>query len=88
VIAATDYIRLFAEQIRPVKGRYVTLGTDGFGRSDTREKLRHFFEVDRRWVTLAALKALADEGKIERDKVAAALVKYNLDPNKPNPMSV
>jgi pyruvate dehydrogenase E1 component len=70
-----------------VKGRYVTLGTDGFGRS-TREKLRHFFEVDRRWVTLAALKALADEGKIERDKVAAALVKYNLDPSKPNPMSV
>ena len=89
VIAATDYIRLFAEQIRPyVKGRYVTLGTDGFGRSDTREKLRHFFEVDRRWVTLAALKALADEGKIERDKVAAALVKYKLDPKKPNPMSV
>jgi len=89
VIAATDYIRLFAEQIRPyVKGSYVTLGTDGFGRSDTREKLRHFFEVDRRWVTLAALKALADEGKIEREKVAAALVKYNLDPSKPNPMSV
>ncbi|MDX9839267.1 MAG: hypothetical protein RBT39_17030, partial [Azoarcus sp.] len=60
----------------------------GFGRSDTREKLRHFFEVDRHWVTLAALKALADEGSIERDKVAAALVKYNLDPSKPNPMSV
>jgi pyruvate dehydrogenase E1 component len=89
VVAATDYVKLFAEQIRPfVKNSYVTLGTDGFGRSDTREKLRHFFEVDRRWVTLAALKALADEGKIERDKVAAALVKYNLDPNKPNPMSV
>ena len=89
VIAATDYIRLFAEQIRPfVKGTYVTLGTDGFGRSDTREQLRHFFEVDRRWVTLAALKALADDGAIGRDKVAAAMVKYNLDPNKPNPMSV
>ncbi len=89
VIAATDYIKLFAEQIRPfVKGTYVTLGTDGFGRSDTREKLRHHFEVDRHWVTLAALKALADEGKIEREKVAAALVKYNLDPAKPNPMSV
>ncbi|MDY0013217.1 MAG: pyruvate dehydrogenase (acetyl-transferring), homodimeric type [Rhodocyclaceae bacterium] len=89
VIAATDYVRLYPEQIRPyVKGRYVTLGTDGFGRSDTREKLRHFFEVDRHWVTLAALKALADEGKIERDKVAAALVKYQLDPSKPNPMSV
>ncbi len=89
VVAATDYIKLYAEQIRPfVKGAYVTLGTDGFGRSDTREKLRHHFEVDRYWVTLAALKALADEGKIEREKVAAALVKYNLDPAKPNPMSV
>ncbi|WP_415034675.1 pyruvate dehydrogenase (acetyl-transferring), homodimeric type [Azonexus sp.] len=89
VIAATDYIKLFAEQIRPfVKGRYVTLGTDGFGRSDTREALRHHFEVDRHWVTLAALKALADDGRIEREKVAAALVKYNLDPAKPNPLSV
>mgnify|MGYP000919616111 CR=1 FL=1 len=89
VIAATDYIKMFAEQIRPfVKSTYITLGTDGFGRSDTRENLRHFFEVDRRWVTLAALKALADEGKISRDTVAAALVKYELDPSKPNPMSV
>ncbi|MBL8421580.1 MAG: pyruvate dehydrogenase (acetyl-transferring), homodimeric type, partial [Dechloromonas sp.] len=89
VIAATDYIRMFPEQIRPfVKAPYVTLGTDGFGRSDTRERLRHFFEVDRRWVTLAALKALADNGEIEREKVASALVKYDLDPNKPNPLSV
>ena len=89
VIAATDYIRMLPEQIRPfVKGTYVTLGTDGFGRSDTREQVRHFFEVDRHWVTLAALKALADDGTIGRDKVAAALVKYNLDPSKPNPMSV
>jgi pyruvate dehydrogenase E1 component len=89
VIASTDYIKLFAEQIRPfVKAPYVTLGTDGFGRSDTREKLRHHFEVDRHWVTLAALKALADAGEIEREKVAAALVKYNLDPNKPNPLTV
>jgi pyruvate dehydrogenase E1 component len=89
VVAATDYVRMFAEQIRPfVKSTYITLGTDGFGRSDTREHLRHFFEVDRHWVTLAALKALADEGAIGREKVAAALVKYNLDPAKPNPMSV
>ncbi|MNT07573.1 Pyruvate dehydrogenase E1 component [compost metagenome] len=89
VIASTDYVRAFAEQIRPfVPRRYVVLGTDGFGRSDTREKLRHFFEVDRYWVTLAALKALADEGAIGRDKVAEAIKKYNLDPNKPNPMSV
>ncbi len=89
VIASTDYIKLFSEQIRPfVKAPYVTLGTDGFGRSDTREKLRHHFEVDRHWVTLAALKALADNGEIKREVVAAALVKYNLDPNKPNPLSV
>jgi len=66
----------------------VTLGTDGFGRSDTREQLRHFFEVDRHWVTLATLKALADDGAIGRDRVAAAMLKYNLDPNKPNPLSV
>jgi pyruvate dehydrogenase E1 component len=80
---------MYAEQIRPfVKRSYVTLGTDGFGRSDTREKLRHFFEVDRHWVTLAALKALADEGTIARDKVAAAMLKYGLDPNKPNPVKV
>ncbi|HRQ56069.1 MAG TPA: pyruvate dehydrogenase (acetyl-transferring), homodimeric type [Azoarcus taiwanensis] len=89
VIAATDYMKLFAEQIRPfVKRTYVTLGTDGFGRSDTREKLRHFFEVDRHWVTLAALKALADDGVIPREKVAAAMVKYKLDPNKPDPVTV
>jgi len=88
-IAATDYVRLFSEQIRPyVKGSYFTLGTDGFGRSDTRENLRHFFEVDRYWVTLAALKSLADEGKIEREKVAAAMAKYKLDADKPNPMTV
>ncbi len=89
VVAATDYIKLYAEQIRPfVKAPYITLGTDGFGRSDTREKLRHHFEVDRHWVTLAALKALADSGEIKREVVAAALVKYNLDPNKPNPLTV
>jgi len=66
VIAATDYMRMFAEQIRPpiqnLGRRYEVLGTDGFGRSDTREQLRHFFEVDRRWITVAALKALADDG--------------------------
>jgi len=89
VIAATDYIRLYAEQIRPfIHRRYVTLGTDGFGRSDTREKLRHFFEVDRHWVTVAALKALADDGVIAREKVAEAIARYGLDVNKPNPMTV
>jgi pyruvate dehydrogenase E1 component len=82
-------VRLFAEQIRPfLNRRYVTLGTDGFGRSDTREKLRHFFEVDRRWVTVAALKALADDGTIERSKVAEAIARYGIDVNKPNPTTV
>jgi pyruvate dehydrogenase E1 component len=89
IIAATDYVRQYAEQIRPfLNRRYVTLGTDGFGRSDTREKLRHFFEVDRRWVTIAALKALADDGAIERKTVAEAIAKYGIDTNKPNPMTV
>ena len=89
IIAATDYVRLYAEQIRPfINRRYVTLGTDGFGRSDTREALRHFFEVDRRWVTVAALKALADDEVIERGVVVEAIAKYGLDINKPNPMTV
>ena len=92
VIAATDYVRMFAEQIRPaiqnIGKRYTVLGTDGYGRSDTREKLRHFFEVDRRWVTVAALKTLADEGQIDHQKVAEAIKKYGLDPKKPNPMTV
>ena len=89
VIAATDYVRLYADQIRAfVPRRYVVLGTDGFGRSDTREKLRHFFEVDRRWVTIAALNALADDGHIERTKVAEAIAKYGIDVSKPNPLTV
>ncbi|HKU86118.1 MAG TPA: pyruvate dehydrogenase (acetyl-transferring), homodimeric type, partial [Casimicrobiaceae bacterium] len=89
VVAATDYMRTFAEQIRAyVPRRYVVLGTDGFGRSDTREKLRHFFEVDRTYVTVAALKALADEGAIPATKVAEALKKYGIDPAKPAPWTV
>jgi len=89
IIASTDYIHAFADQIRPfVPRRYAVLGTDGYGRSDTREQLRHFFEVDRRWVTIAALKALADEGTIDRSKVGEAIKKYQLDPSKPNPMTV
>jgi pyruvate dehydrogenase E1 component len=92
VVVATDYVRLFPEQIRPaiqnIGKRYTVLGTDGYGRSDTREKLRHFFEVDRRWVTVAALKTLADEGQIDHKKVAEAIKKYGLDPKKPNPMTV
>ena len=89
VVAATDYVRAFAEQIRPFVPRpYTVLGTDGFGRSDTREKLRHFFEVDRHWIVLAALTALADEGALKRETAAAAIAKYGLDPNKSNPAKV
>ncbi len=88
-IAATDYIRTFAEQIHPfVARRYVTLGTDGYGRSDFRRKLRQFFEVNRHFVTLYALKALAEEGAIAPATVAKALKKYDIDPNKPNPVTV
>lgn len=89
VIAATDYIRAYAELIRPfVPGRYTVLGTDGFGRSDTREKLRHFFEVDRYYIVVAALYALAKEGIIPLSEVTTAMKKYKIDPNKPNPVTV
>jgi len=89
VIAATDYMRSFADQIRPyVPTRYVVLGTDGFGRSDTRKNLRRFFEVDRHYVAVAALKALADEGTISVEKVAEAIDRYGIDSGKPNPATV
>ncbi len=89
VIASTDYVKAFADQIRPfVHARYHVLGSDGFGRSDYRRKLRHFFEVDRNYVTLAALKALADEGTIERSVPAAAIGKLGIDPDAPNPAKV
>ena len=88
VIASTDYMKLFADQIRqwvPSK-EYKVLGTDGFGRSDSRKKLRHFFEVDRNWVVLAALEALADRGDIEPKVVAEAIAKFGIDPEKRNPL--
>jgi pyruvate dehydrogenase E1 component len=91
IVASSDYIKTFAEQIRPFipPGRqYRVLGTDGFGRSDTRARLRDFFEVDRHWVALAALKALADQGEIKAAVAAAAIKKYGIDPNKPNPATV
>jgi pyruvate dehydrogenase E1 component len=90
IVASTDYVKTFAEQIRPFveNRRFHALGTDGFGRSDTRKQLRSFFEIDRRWVALAALSALADEGTIERARVAEALAKYGLDPAKPEPTTV
>jgi len=85
-IAATDYMKAYAEQIRPfVPMAYHVLGTDGFGRSDTRERLRDFFEVDRRWIVLKALGALVEEGKLPREKLGEAIVKYGINVGKPNP---
>ena len=86
VIASTDYMRAFAEQIRPyIPRRFVCLGTDGFGRSDYRKALRKFFEVDRHYVAVAALKALADDGALPVQKVAEAIAKYGIDTERPAP---
>jgi pyruvate dehydrogenase E1 component len=91
IVVSTDYMRIFAEQVRPFipKGRsYKVLGTDGFGRSDTRAKLREFFEVNRYFVTIAALKSLADEGAISSSVVKQAIEKYGINSNKPNPVTL
>jgi pyruvate dehydrogenase E1 component len=90
IVATTDYMRLFAEQIRAYmpKGRtYKVLGTDGYGRSDSRVKLREFFEVNRYYITIAALKSLADDGVLSPSVVEQAVVKYGINPNKPNPVT-
>jgi pyruvate dehydrogenase E1 component len=88
-IAATDYMRIVADQIRQwVPGRYAVLGTDGYGRSDSRAALREFFEVDSRYIVVAALKALADEGSIDPKTVAEAITKLGIDPSRPNPVTV
>lgn len=89
VIAATDYIKQYADQVRAfVPKTYVVLGTDGFGRSDSRQQLRRFFEVDRYYVAVAALKALADEGAITKEVVVKAMQQYHINPDKPNPLTV
>ena len=89
VVASTDYMRSVADQIRPwVRGRYVSLGADGFGRSDMREALRGFFEIDRHHVVVAALKALADDGEVPVEKVNEAIGKYGIDPEAPAPWTV
>ena len=86
VVAATDYMKSFGDQIRNwVKAPYVVLGTDGYGRSDTRPALRRFFEVDRAHVALAALDALAEAGLVPPETVAAAIGKLGIDPEAPNP---
>jgi pyruvate dehydrogenase E1 component len=86
VIAATDYVKSFADQIRPfVHQRYRVLGTDGYGRSDYRRNLRRFFEVNRHYVAVAALASLAEEGTIPASRVADAISRYGIDPDKPDP---
>jgi pyruvate dehydrogenase E1 component len=87
VIASTDYMKLFADQIRQwVPGTYKVLGTDGFGRSDSRKKLRHFFEVDRNWVAYSALVALVESGDLEAKMLSDALKSFGIDPGKTNPL--
>ena len=89
VIAATDYMKSYADQIREYVGRrYTVLGTDGFGRSDTRERLRHFFEVDRHFIAVAALSSLAQENVIDVSVVKDAIDKFGIDPEKPDPSRV
>jgi pyruvate dehydrogenase E1 component len=91
IVVSTDYMRTFAEQVRafvPHGRRYKVLGTDGFGRSDSRAKLREFFEVNRYFVVIAALKSLADEGVLSASVVAQAITKYGINSDKPNPVTV
>jgi pyruvate dehydrogenase E1 component len=87
VVAATDYMRAFPDQIREWVGdrRFTVLGTDGFGRSDYRKALRDFFEVDRRFVVVATLAALARDGAVPTEKVAEAIERYGIDPERPAP---
>ena len=88
-VASSDYVKMVSEQIGPyVPGPYYALGTDGFGRSDTRENLRHFFEVDRYYIVLTAIRALALDGKLDMSKADEVMKKYNLNPEKPSPITV
>ena len=88
-IAATDYMKIIADQIqRWVPGRFISLGTDGYGRSDGRAALRDHFEVDKRYIAVTALKALADDGVIDQKTVSAAIRKYEIDPEKPDPVTL
>ncbi len=88
-IAATDYMKIIPDQIqRWVPGRFITLGTDGYGRSDSRKALRQHFEVDERFIAVAALKALADDGALDQKTVAQAIQKYDIDPDRPDPVTL
>ncbi len=88
-VAATDYMKIVPDQVqRWMPGRYVTLGTDGYGRSDDRDALRQFFEVDERYIAVTALKALADDGALDQKTVTQAIRKYEIDPDKPDPVTL
>jgi pyruvate dehydrogenase E1 component len=88
-IAATDYMKIVPDQIeRWVPGRFVSLGTDGYGRSDGRAALRQHFEVDKRYIAVTALKALADDGVLDHKTVAQAIEKYGIDPDRPDPVTL
>ncbi len=88
-IAATDYMKIVADQIqRWIPGRFISLGTDGYGRSDARKALREHFEVDRRFIAVTALKALADDGVLDQKTVAQAIEKYGIDPDRPDPVTL
>ena len=88
-VAVSDYVKMLSEQIGPyIPGPYYSLGTDGFGRSDTRKNLRRFFEVDRYYIVLTAVRALALDGKVEMSKADDVIKKYGLNPEKPSPITV
>ena len=89
MVAASDYMKLYFDQLRPfVPGAFKVLGTDGFGRSDTRERLRHHFEVNRYFIVVAALSALQEEGKVSAAVVAKAIKQYGINPDKADPLTV
>jgi pyruvate dehydrogenase E1 component len=88
-VAATDYMKIVPDQIqRWMPGQYVTLGTDGYGRSDGRNALRQHFEVDERYIAVTALKALADDGVLDQKTVSEAIRKFGIDPEKPDPVTL
>jgi len=88
-IAATDYMKIVADQVqRWMPGRFISLGTDGYGRSDARKELREHFEVDRRFIAITALKALADDGTLDMKTVSQAIEKYGIDPDRPDPVTL
>jgi pyruvate dehydrogenase E1 component len=88
-IAATDYMKIVPDQIqRWVPGTFVSLGTDGYGRSDARDALRRHFEVDKRYIAVTALKALADDGVLDQKTVSQAIEKYGIDPDRPDPVTL